>query len=1101
MIDLRQRRGARTTVAIFFFLSGAAGLIYEIVWMRQLTLLFGSTIFAVSAVLTAFMGGLALGSFLFGKLAGRMSYPLLTYGLLEVGIGLYALLLPVILEVLTPFYRLVAQGFSPSFYLFSLLRFSLATGILLIPTILMGGTLPVISQWYTQTVKGIGFGVGRLYAFNTFGAVLGVVGAGFFFLPWWGMEGTTYIAVLLNLTIGIALIGLFKILERGREVPENHGEVLSTGTTSQQTAPIGAVVLLVLVAYGLSGFGALAYEVIWTRVLVLLLGSSTYAFTLMLATFLSGLALGSYLISRVADRLRSPLAIFGLLEIGIGLTALWGMFQFEKLPLLYLSLFQTLSANPALLILGKFLLSALIIFPPTLLMGAVFPVIVRLCNEKSRTVGLSVGRAYGVSTIGAIVGSFAGGFLMIPFLGIQASLTLLVILNLALGLILLFWSRERVMVLSGVGAAVILGIIMVASPPSWNRLVMASGVYQTAPVLLKLYPTPEEAMLLFNGYEELFYKEGWNSTLTVFRKPDLARRPHIAMAIDGKIDASTSRDMSTQVLSAHLPLMVAEHGRNVLVVGYASGVTVGSVLLYPVEQVVVAEIEPAVIEASRYFDRVNHQPLEDPRVRLVLDDARHYLGLTDERFDVIISEPSNPWMSGPSRLFTREFFKLGKEHLTPNGIFAQWIQMYGMKPELLKALVRTFHAVFPEVLIFRVSQADLLLLGAERPLLMDYQRITQLMGVAGIRADLMRVGVRDPLDLLMKFKLGPKEIEAYVGAGPLNTDNNGLVEFEAPKTMYVDTIAENNESIESASQGMAAYIKGIGDAPLEQVNFYLKLARRFLEEKHDRKAEALVQMSLSLSEGAEAYWLLGRIQAQRGFHLTAQQLWNQALQLDPTHAGTLLSLARYDQDRAHFQEAGRYLATAVEVHPGKPWPRYYNGVNLFYLGSYDKASRELEAFLKISPDKEEPHHVLARYYLFQVYDRGGKHERAAAHRVLLIQRLRELRNRLEWDEGEEELDRLLNLIRHHDELGAFHRTERNLRLLVTQHVTDPLAHYYRGVSLYFLGYAEEAAQELKTVLKVLPLGDDSARTRHYLKLIFAGRQGLKGASSTRASVP
>ena len=195
------------------------------------------------------------------------------------------------------------------------------------------------------------------------------------------------------------------------------------------------------------------------------------------------------------------------------------------------------------------------------------------------------------------------------------------------------------------------------------------------------------------------------------------------------------------------------------------------------------------------------------------------------------------------------------------------------------------------------------------------------------------------------------------------------------------------------------------------------------------------------------------------------------------------------------------MATAVEVHPGKPWPRYYNGVNLFYLGSYDKASRELEAFLKISPDKEEPHHVLARYYLFQVYDRGGKHERAAAHRVLLIQRLRELRNRLEWDEGEEELDRLLNLIRHHDELGAFHRTERNLRLLVTQHVTDPLAHYYRGVSLYFLGYAEEAAQELKTVLKVLPLGDDSARTRHYLKLIFAGRQGLKSASSTRASVP
>ncbi|MFQ5852501.1 MAG: fused MFS/spermidine synthase, partial [Candidatus Binatia bacterium] len=789
------------------------------------------------------------------------------------------------------------------------------------------------------------------------------------------------------------------------------------------------------------------------------------------------------------DRLRSPLAIFGLLEIGIGLTALWGLFQFQKLPLLYLSLFQVFSADPGLLILGKFLLSALIILPSTLLMGAIFPVIVRICNEKTRTVGLSVGRAYGVNTVGAIVGSFAAGFLMIPFLGIQSSLTLLIILNLILGLALLFWSRGKVLVLSVVGSVATFGIILlVAFPPSWNRLVMSSGVYQAAPVLLKLYPIPGEAMRLFRGYEELFYREGWNSTVTVFRKPDLAKRPHIALAIDGKIDASTSRDMSTQVLSAHLPLMAAEHERKVLVVGYASGVTAGSVLLYPVEQMVIAEIEPAVIEASHYFDGVNHRPLEDPRVRLVLDDARHYLGLTDERFDVVISEPSNPWMSGPSRLFTREFFKLGKEHLTPNGIFAQWIQMYGMKPEILKALIRTFHAVFSEVLIFRVSQADLLLLGAERPLLMDYRRITQLMGTAGIRDDLKRVGVRDPLDLLMKFKLGPKEIEDYVGTGPLNTDNNGLVEFEAPKTTYIDTIEENIENIESASQGMAAYVKGVGDAPSEQAHFYLRLARRFLKEGNDRKAEALVQKSLSLSEGAEAYWILGQIQAQQGYDLTARQYWNQALQLDPTHEETLLSLARYDQDRARFQEGARYLATAVEVHPGNPWPRYYNGINLFYMDSHDKASQELEAFLKIPPDKKEPHHVLARYYLIQVNDRGGKRKKAAAHRALLIQQLRELRSRLERDEGKEELDRLLNLIQQHGELAAFHRTEQNLRLLVARHVTDPLAHYYRGVSLYFLGYSDEAARELAAVLKVLPRGDDSARTRHYLKLIAAGQQ-------------
>ncbi len=629
---------------------------------------------------------------------------------------------------------------------------------------------------------------------------------------------------------------------------------------------------------------------------------------------------------------------------------------------------------------------------------------------------------------------------------------------------------------------------------------MSSGVYQAAPVLLKLYPTSGEAMRLFKGYEELFYREGWNSTLTVFRKPDLGKRPHIALAIDGKIDASTSRDMSTQILSAHLPLMVAEHKQQVLVVGYASGVTVGSALLYPVEQVVAVEIEPAVIEASHYFDGVNHRPLEDARLRLVLDDARHYLALTDDKFDVIISEPSNPWMSGPSRLFTREFFKLGKERLAPGGIFAQWIQMYGMKPEILPAVVRTFHAVFPEVLIFRVSQADLLLLGAERALAMNYQRIAQWMGSPEIRNDLARVGVRDPLDLLMKFKLGTAEIADYVGAGPLNTDNNGLIEFAAPKTLYVDTVAENIEKLARISRGIAAYVRGIGEAPADQAHFYLKLARRSLNEGDDRQAEALAQKGLSLNGGAEVSWLLGQIQAQRGYDITARQHWNQALQLDPTHEGTLLSLARFHQDRGRFQAAGRYLATAVEVHSGKPWPRYYNGINLFYLGSYDKASHELEAFLKILRDAEGPHHVLAHYYLFQVYKIQGKQRRAATHRILLIKRLRELRARLEQDEGKRELDRLLKLIQGHSEQLVFHRTEKNLRVLVTQHVTDPLAHYYRGMSLYFLGYPEKATRELEAVLRVLPHGDDSVRTHYYLNLINAGRRNLEGISSARVDV-
>jgi len=374
------------------------------------------------------------------------------------------------------------------------------------------------------------------------------------------------------------------------------------------------------------------------------------------------------------------------------------------------------------------------------------------------------------------------------------------------------------------------------------------------------------------------------------------------------------------------------------------------------------------------------------------------------------------------------------------------------------------------------------------------------MGSPEIRNDLARVDVRDPLDLLMKFKLGTAEITDYVGAGPLNTDNNGLIEFEAPKTLYVDTVAKNIEKMEGVSRGIGAYVQGIGDSSSEQAHFYIKMARRSLKEGDGRQAEALAQKSLSLNGGAEARWLLGQIQAQRGYEITARQHWNQALRLNPTDEDTLLSLARFHQDRGRFQEAGQYLATAVEVHSGKPWPRYYNGINLFYLGSYDKASHELEAFLKVLQNTEGPHHVLAHYYLFQVYEIQGKQRRAATHRILLIKRLRELRARLEQDEGRQELDRLLNLIRRHSEREAFHRTEQDLRLLVTQHVTDPLAHYYRGMSLYFLGYPEKATRELEAVLKVLPHGDDSVRTRYYLNLINAGQRDFKGISSVRVDV-
>ena len=478
----KETRQIFAAVTVCFLCSGATGLIYEVLWTRILGLVFGHTVFAITTVLAAFMAGLGLGSYLFGGVADRSSRPLRLYGFLEIGIGVYALITPFLFSRAEDIYIPLHRAFGLSFFTFSLLQFLLIFLILLIPTTLMGATLPVLSRFFVRSLEVLGGQVGRLYALNTFGAVLGTYAAGFHLIPTLGVRTTLLLAAIANIGIGaLAVVFDRHLRQLGRETPGGQAEAVAV-TAPESDIPVPAperppavAVWLTVVGLGISGAASMMYEVAWTRALALVIGSSTYAFSTMLVTFLTGLALGSYLYSRVAGRLRITPVFFGGLQLGIGLSALLVTPFFDRIPELFLRIFQ-ISQSPGFMKVVQFFISALAMFVPTLFMGATFPCAIQIVSRAMNRVGRDVGRVYFVNTGGAIAGTMVAGFLLIPVWGLQFTLKLAVSMNLCLAVAILLASR-----VTGwrQGAAIAISLLALGGlyvAPAWDANVMTSGV-------------------------------------------------------------------------------------------------------------------------------------------------------------------------------------------------------------------------------------------------------------------------------------------------------------------------------------------------------------------------------------------------------------------------------------------------------------------------------------------------------------------------------------------------------------------------------------------------------------------------------------------------
>jgi len=1048
----------RPLILSFLLLSGSCGLIYEIIWMKMLTLVIGNTVFSITTVLSAFMLGLALGSFLAGRFISRVKDPLRTYGILQGGIGAYALILSGLVAGTEPLFRFIYQNVSTSFYMLSLLRFFICGAILLVPTTLMGATLPVLSKYFVQTRNDLGWNIGILYGVNTLGAVLGSFAAGFILIPVLGMSRTIHTAALLNLLIAAAIFILFNKSPQAEplERKQNVQGKMQKKETEQKVVPERwrTIAWAVMIGIGLSGGAAMIYQIAWSRVLSLAIGSSVYAFSMILTAFISGLALGSLIIARFIDRRKDLILGLALVEGAIGISALLIIPILGRLPIIVADVVFESFHSFHYVHWVEFAVIFPLLLIPTFMMGMAIPMATKICTTDVRRVGMFFGNVYAMDTLGAVMGSFIAGFSLMPWLGAQNSIVIAVCMNIAAAVIIFLHAPAISLRKQVAGSLVIILIAALAwqQIPSWDARILTSGPYlytdRYKDISGKKGGGIEAAMK--EGRELLFFKEGLHAVVSVEKNTS----GDLLLGINGKTDATAKYDATTQLMFGHLPLLLHQGAEDVLVIGLGSGMTLGAVAMHPIKRVDMVEIESAVVEANAYFRDFTGNALHDPRVRLVIADGRNHLSLTSRQYDVIISEPSNPWISGIANLFTREFFDLAKQRLRDGGIMCQWVQAYSMSAANFKTIVRTFHAVFPHTSLWEVDLgSDYLLIGSMEGLHINPRMLDRRLADARIRADLRKMNITDLASFMDKLIMAGDVITRYAKDAPIHTDDNALLEYSAPiailekrSTLLLKTLYEYRSDPEGVIGSLGAEIVA-------------SLSNDLMERSHARK-EALA----------------GLINYTNGSVQDAIKSFEAALSFNPHHYDATNMLAGlYYEIGAHFKDERR-LAEAISA-----FERSIQVIDHFIMGDrarlsdhfdldviYAKANLDIGIMALNANRLEEAADALqksvsgevrypeAHNNLGVIYERMGRYEAALNQYQLAI-------------------EQSPNLVSSRMNIGNIllmqgKYKEAIERYLQVQRLKPGFAptNYNLGVAYFKMGEWEKAAQEWKLALELNP---------------------------------
>ncbi|MEZ6017838.1 MAG: fused MFS/spermidine synthase [Planctomycetota bacterium] len=771
-------------VSVLFFASGAAGLVYQVLWMRALGLFLGSDMYGVSIILGAFMGGLALGSLVGGRLAERTSRPLFWYGVAELGIGGAALSLQPLLTALEPLLQRAypLEASAPTFA-YVAARLGLAVAALLVPTTLMGATLPLVLRHFVRERAELGRITAHFYAVNTLGALVGTLAAGFVLLPYLGMRSTTLVIASLNVAIGLICVAVGAPRSvgapEGRPTPsdaaQDGGAERANGARIARAAALGLAV---------SGFASFGFEVVWTRVLLISFSATVYSFASMLACFLFGIFFGSFLVRNVVDRHPNPLALLAKLEVWIGASVAALALLINVVPGFFGHLLGFLStalgaARGSALVVATLAASFLLLVVPTTMLGATFSVALRAYTANVARVGSRAGNLYAANTLGAILGSFATGLALIPALGVRPTFGLIAALFTLNGLALL-----RVAGRTGAAEAA-----RGARPRKAFGVALATGVAIVASLFV-----PYRMTLNFNqnagvDTELLYHAEGIQNTIDVVR----SKRGVTSLVIGGNVEADDGYvQLRHFILKGHLPLMFLEDPQNVLVVGLGMGITLNATARHPgVERIDVVELSPEILAAQAVLHEVNDDIVHNPLVHIRIDDGRSFMRLTSGRYDMITADPIHPKISRVGYLYTQQYYESIRDHLDEDGIVCQWMPLYQVAPSRLRSAMASFHAAFPNATFWYVKNHGLFIAKRDSPML-DYALLERAFAQPNVREDLASIDITSPEELLSLLLLGPDEVRAFLAAGgdvPLNTDDFPYLEHFVPRDLFYGTDA------------------------------------------------------------------------------------------------------------------------------------------------------------------------------------------------------------------------------------------------------------------------------------------------------------------------
>jgi len=765
-----------------FFCSGASALVYEVVWSKFLSQMFGSTSYAQTVVLAAFMGGLAIGNRLFGRWADGLHRPLKFYGALEIAIGIYALLYPALDRLVNRVFVMLGTPLINHAVWLLVLKGMLSAVLLLGPTILMGGTLPLLAAWLQKSLSDAGRRSARFYSVNTLGAVLGAALSGFWLVQTFGMILTLQTAAVVNLVIGVLAIQLGR---KKFEEAVNRAEPIESMSAPPVTAPGTLSQACLIVA--LTGGVSMGLEVVASRSSGLIFGPSLQSFAVVLIAFILGIGLGSAWIAsprwRRQSGERTVVVLLSSAAVWVAVLVYkielwvefyrWARTGLARTPVGYIY-HELFSAGGALVIMGV----------PAALIGAVLPLMIRAVSAGDTPLGAKVGSLLTWNTLGAVVGTLLTGFVLMPGAGLRDAFA---ILALVLGAAALIMAWHRIWV-AGVAGALAVWVLIIGVLSFGNegwQTIMSSGAFR----MQETTYTKNLVQAWKEHIKVIFYEDAPDATVSVDQADGLATPALLSLRINGKADAGTGVDVETQVLFAHLPMLVRPGAKDAFVLGIGAGITAGTLLAYPLDHIDLAENCEPVIRAAKLFSDWNYGVMDNPRVRVWHEDARTVLKLRPQLYDVIITEPSNPWTIGVGSVFSREYYELAARRLKPGGIVCQWFHTYEMQDDILLLILRTFGSVFPYMEIWDIGDGDLIILGSQQPWRTGPDVFRQSFAIDRVREDMQMFNIPSPEALMAKQLASQQTAFAIAGPGRTQSDMFPVLEYEAPQAFYLNGVS------------------------------------------------------------------------------------------------------------------------------------------------------------------------------------------------------------------------------------------------------------------------------------------------------------------------